>query len=85
MYLLSFIPTFLSKPHFQSLEDLLTKHISENMARRAEATSNLSQIAQIVTNLEHFEVACSELERSLTNIRWVYIKRSAVSVSQYRL
>ena len=43
------------------------------MARRAEATSNLSQLAQIVTNIEHFEVACSELERSLTNIRSVLI------------
>ncbi|KIP10689.1 hypothetical protein PHLGIDRAFT_494456 [Phlebiopsis gigantea 11061_1 CR5-6] len=52
----------------KSLEELVTKRILDNMARRAEATSNLSQIAQIVTNLEHFEVACSELERSLTNI-----------------
>ncbi|EKM59243.1 uncharacterized protein PHACADRAFT_136668 [Phanerochaete carnosa HHB-10118-sp] len=53
----------------KSLENLLTKHIAENMARRAEATSNLSQLAQIITNLEHFEVACAELERSLTTIR----------------
>ena len=67
---------------FKSLEDLLTKHISENMARRAEATStlSLSQIAQIVTNLEYFEVACSELERSLTNIRCAHIKCSVVPV-----
>ena len=50
----------------------MTKHILDNMARLAEATSNLSQIAQIVTNLEHFEVACSELERSLTNIRYAH-------------
>ncbi|THG93626.1 hypothetical protein EW026_g7662 [Hermanssonia centrifuga] len=53
----------------KSLDNLLSKYISESIARRAEATSNLSQIAQIVTNLEHLEVACSELERSLTNIR----------------
>lgn len=28
------------------------------------------QIAQIVTNVEHFHGACSELEKSLTNLRW---------------
>ena len=32
-------------------------------------TSTLSQVAQIITNLEHFEVACAELERSLTALR----------------
>ncbi|KAI0700779.1 rsec15 [Cytidiella melzeri] len=53
----------------KSLEGLLSNYISESLARRAEATSNLSQIVQIVSNLEHFEVACTELERSLTNIR----------------
>ncbi|KAI0787052.1 exocyst complex component sec15 subunit [Irpex lacteus] len=53
----------------KSLQDLLSNYISENLAKRAEATSNISQVAQIVTNLEHFEVACTELERSLTNIR----------------
>lgn len=30
-----------------------------------------SQVAQIITNLEHFEVACAELERSQTAIRQV--------------
>ncbi|KAI0921643.1 hypothetical protein AcW1_004442 [Taiwanofungus camphoratus] len=53
----------------KSLDTILSTHISENIARRVQSTSNLSQIAQIVTNLEHFEVACAELERSLTNIR----------------
>ena len=53
----------------QSLDSLLGKYISESIAKRAEATSNLSQIAQIVSNLEHFQVACVDLERSLTNIR----------------
>ena len=33
--------------------------------------TNFSQIAQIITNLEHFEISCAELERSLTNIRSV--------------
>ncbi|OBZ77174.1 Exocyst complex component 6 [Grifola frondosa] len=62
--------------HHRDIDDLLSKSldtilgsISESIARRAQSTSNLSQIAQIVTNLEHFEIACSELERTLTNIR----------------
>ena len=50
------------------------------MARRAEATSNLSQLAQIVTNLEHFEVACAELERSLTNIRYYLESQSCAAL-----
>ncbi|CCM05576.1 uncharacterized protein FIBRA_07803 [Fibroporia radiculosa] len=53
----------------RSLDTILSKYISENITRRAQKTSNLSQIAQLVTNLEHFVVSCSELERSLTNIR----------------
>ena len=60
---------FLDTASTQSLEDLLSRYISESLARRAESTSNLSQLAQIVTNIEHFEVAGSELARSLTNIR----------------
>ena len=42
------------------------------MAKRAQSTANVSQIAQIITNLEHFEISCAELERSLTNIRSVF-------------
>ncbi|KAL4249137.1 Exocyst complex component SEC15 [Abortiporus biennis] len=53
----------------KSLDTLLADFISKSIAQKAETTSNLTQIAQIVTNLEHFEVACRELERSLTNIR----------------
>jgi exocyst complex component 6 len=34
-------------------------------------TSTLSQVAQIITNLEHFEVACAELEQSVTAFRYV--------------
>ncbi|KAK7695756.1 hypothetical protein QCA50_000393 [Cerrena zonata] len=63
--------------HHRNIDDLLSKslggllnnYISSSIAKRAEQTSNLSQIAQIVGNLEHLEVACVELERSLTNIR----------------
>ncbi|KAG6915658.1 hypothetical protein DXG01_010528 [Tephrocybe rancida] len=41
----------------------------EPVGKRLAGTSTLSQIAQIVTNLEYFQVACSELERSLTSLR----------------
>lgn len=53
----------------QSLDKLLSNHISESICKCINSTSTLTQIAQIVSNLEHFEVACSELERSLTNLR----------------
>jgi hypothetical protein len=33
--------------------------------------SNLSQIAQVVVNLEHFSTACDELEVVLMNLRYV--------------
>lgn len=33
--------------------------------------NNLSQIAQVVINLEHFKTACLELEVVLMNLRWV--------------
>lgn len=36
------------------------------------STSTLTQVAQIITNLEHFEIACVELERSLTSLRFVF-------------
>ncbi|KAG2013848.1 rsec15 [Coprinopsis cinerea AmutBmut pab1-1] len=53
----------------KSLDNLLIKYISESIARRLAGTSTLTQIAQIVANLEHFQHACEELERSLTNLR----------------
>ena len=34
-------------------------------------TSTLSQVAQILTDLEHFEAACPELETSVTTLRLV--------------
>ncbi|KAJ7178954.1 rsec15 [Mycena filopes] len=52
-----------------SLDGLLINHISQTIGKRLAGTSTLSQIAQIVTNLEHFQVACAELQRSLTNLR----------------
>ncbi|KAJ6515690.1 rsec15 [Mycena sanguinolenta] len=53
----------------KALDGLLIKHISQTIGQRLAGTSTLSQIAQIVTNLEHFQVACVELQRSLTNLR----------------
>ncbi|TFK28905.1 rsec15 [Coprinopsis marcescibilis] len=53
----------------KSLDSLLIKHTSEQIAQRLVGTSTLTQIAQIITNLEHFQAACTELERSLTNLR----------------
>ncbi|KAJ6598867.1 rsec15 [Mycena vulgaris] len=53
----------------KSLDDLLHNHISQTIGKRLAGTSTLSQIAQIVTNLEHFQVACVELQRSLNNLR----------------
>ncbi|KAI9574653.1 exocyst complex subunit Sec15-like-domain-containing protein [Boletus coccyginus] len=53
----------------RSLDKLLSNHISDSITKRLQSTSALSQIAQIVTNLEYFEVACNELGKSLTNLR----------------
>ncbi|KAF5333160.1 hypothetical protein D9611_002539 [Ephemerocybe angulata] len=53
----------------KSLDSLLIRNISESIGQRLVSSSTLTQIAQIITNLEHFQAACSELQRSLTNLR----------------
>uniref|UniRef100_D8PS05 Exocyst complex component SEC15 n=1 Tax=Schizophyllum commune (strain H4-8 / FGSC 9210) TaxID=578458 RepID=D8PS05_SCHCM len=53
----------------KSLDSLLKDHISEPVAQRLAGTSTFSQIAQIITNLEYFQGACIELEKSLTKLR----------------
>ncbi|KAF8663498.1 hypothetical protein AX16_001066 [Volvariella volvacea WC 439] len=53
----------------KSLDNLLIKYISEPIDQRLASVSTLSQIAQVITNLEHFQVACSELEYSITGVR----------------
>ena len=63
----------------QSLDSLLSKSISETIGFRLAKTQNPTQIAQIITNLEHFQDACTELDRSLTNLRFVIL----VSVAQF--
>ncbi|KAG6812987.1 hypothetical protein H0H92_014918 [Tricholoma furcatifolium] len=52
----------------KSLDNLLIAHISEAVGKRLGSLSTLSQIAQIVTNLEYFQEACSELEHSLGSL-----------------
>ncbi|ORX36771.1 putative exocyst complex subunit Sec15 [Kockovaella imperatae] len=53
----------------KSLDDLLTDHVSAQIIKRLTAMSNLSQIAQIVVNIEHFATACDELETVLMGLR----------------
>lgn len=42
------------------------------MEKWLNKTSTLSQVAQILTDLEHFEAACPELETSVTTLRSVW-------------
>ena len=51
----------------QSLDDLLIQLISVNIRDTVEQSNNLSQIAQIIVNIEHFQLACSELEKWLSD------------------
>ncbi|CAA7260029.1 unnamed protein product [Cyclocybe aegerita] len=53
----------------KSLDSLLSKSVGETIGQRLATTQSPTQIVQIITNLEHFQVACGELERSLTNLR----------------
>ncbi|KAL4076144.1 exocyst complex subunit Sec15-like-domain-containing protein [Scleroderma citrinum] len=53
----------------QSLDKLLSNHVGASISKRLGSTTALSQIAQIMTNLEYFEIACSELRRSIFRIR----------------
>ncbi|TYJ55946.1 hypothetical protein B9479_003331 [Cryptococcus floricola] len=53
----------------KSLDGLLSTHVSKQIAKRLLSMANLSQIAQIVINLEHFLTACDELESVLMNLR----------------
>ena len=61
----------------QSLDGLLQENVSGQIAKQLRGMSNLSQIAQIVINLEHFNTACDELEAVLMNLRYT-IRRSSL-------
>jgi transcriptional regulator of heat shock response len=54
----------------KSLDGLLTEHVSAQIIKRLTGMSNLSQIAQVVVNVEHFSTACDELEGVLMNLRY---------------
>ncbi len=57
----------------KSLDHLLIHEVSTGIRRSLETTANgainLSQIAQIVVNAEHFNLACLELENLLAALR----------------
>ncbi len=53
----------------QALDELLIQQVSTSIRSSLEKTSNLSQIAQIVVNAEHFKLACTELEGLLIALR----------------
>lgn len=53
----------------QSLDGLLTTHVASEISKRLKVMNNLSQIAQVVVNLEHFATACDELEGVLAGLR----------------
>jgi exocyst complex component 6 len=53
----------------KALETILKEHVAGSFSHRLSRTSQPSQVAQMITNLEHFEYACPELERSLTALR----------------
>lgn len=53
----------------ESLDRLLATHVSERITTRLSSASTLPQAAQNITNAEHFNVACEELEEQLTKLR----------------
>ncbi|KAF9453043.1 exocyst complex component, sec15 subunit [Macrolepiota fuliginosa MF-IS2] len=53
----------------KSLDNLFIKSISDAILQRLATTTTVPQIAQLSTNIEHFQVACQELERALTSLR----------------
>ncbi|OAA44910.1 Exocyst complex subunit Sec15-like protein [Metarhizium rileyi] len=70
---------FFSDDHFQhaeviddalrkSLDELLTEKVCRSLVERL-SSQYLGQIVQILINLEHFEIACQELEQLLIRAR----------------
>ncbi|EGG00037.1 uncharacterized protein MELLADRAFT_118143 [Melampsora larici-populina 98AG31] len=53
----------------KSLDKLLIKHINGHIRSRVQNTRNLSQLSQIVINLQFFQTACLALERLLVTLR----------------
>lgn len=52
----------------QSLDELLSQKVCKSLIERL-SSQYLGQIVQILINLEHFEIACQELEQLLIRAR----------------
>lgn len=65
----------------KSLDELLIQQVSTGIRRSLDDTAwiNLSQIAQIVVNAEHFNLACLQLENLLLTLRGPYGKAVGAS------
>lgn len=57
----------------QSLDGLLISHVSKNICDKVNTMKNLSQVAQVVINVEHFVVAVDELESVLVDLKCVQV------------
>jgi len=79
---------FFSDDHFQqprviddtlksSLDELLSDKVCKSLVERLNS-QYLGQIVQILINLEHFEIACQELEHLLMAAKWSSISGSIV-------
>ncbi|KAG8898195.1 hypothetical protein FRB99_007605 [Tulasnella sp. 403] len=53
----------------ESLDQLLSKHVAENIASRLTTSRNVSQVAQTIINIEYFQAACTVLEEQLVKLR----------------
>jgi hypothetical protein len=53
------------------LDGLLISHVSKNICDKVNTMKNLSQVAQVVINVEHFVVAVDELESVLVDLKYV--------------
>ncbi|KAG9015549.1 hypothetical protein FRB94_000154 [Tulasnella sp. JGI-2019a] len=53
----------------KALDQLLTKHVSENIAFHMASCRNVSQVAQMLTNIEYFQETCTVLEDQLMKLR----------------
>lgn len=65
----------------QALDELLTKHVAKRMEAMLTGIGNLTQIAQLVVNMEFFRLAAEKLEGSLANIRSVFTKNAPPAAS----
>ncbi|KAF8323410.1 exocyst complex component, sec15 subunit [Clavulina sp. PMI_390] len=52
-----------------TLDTLLSEHLSKKLDARIPSTSSLFQAAQVITNIEHFLAALPELEQQLAKLR----------------